>query len=346
MYTVLVGPPGKCRKGTAMTPGYRMLRTLGIKIAAESTTREALIRELKTSSYTDIDPMTGAMNLHASLTIYSQELTVFLGYNNLQLMSDLVDWYDCREQWTYRTKNMGTDDIVGVWVNLFGATTPELIATTMPRDAIGGGLTSRMIFVYEYKKGRSCPTPFLSRDEKELEKALIQDLEKISMMSGEFKVTEEVLERWVEWYTETDKSPPPFDDHRFAGYFERRPTHILKLSMILSSSRSSSRVIEMKDFERAIEILKSTEIRMPFTFSGMGKSPVSDIMQRIMGVLAMSRKMSLGELQSRFYADVDKYALSKIVETMESMEYIEVEHAGGEKYITYVDKRGLMDFNR
>jgi len=102
MYVVLVGPSGRCRKGTAMNQGMWFMREMGIKMAAESITREALIRELKEANKEmSVDVTTGELNMHASITIYSQELTVFLGYNNLALMSDLTDWYDCRNEWTY-----------------------------------------------------------------------------------------------------------------------------------------------------------------------------------------------------------------------------------------------------
>ena len=47
LYVVLIAPSGKARKGTAMGPGMDLLEDLGIKMAAESTTRESLIRELK-----------------------------------------------------------------------------------------------------------------------------------------------------------------------------------------------------------------------------------------------------------------------------------------------------------
>jgi len=120
MYVVLVGPPA-ARKGTAMSLAKPLLDELQIKMAAEAITREALIRELKNSTDTLITEG-GKMYFHSSLTIWSQELTVFLGYQNHQLMSDLTDWYDCRNQWIYRTKNSGTDEIIGslrylVWRN-------------------------------------------------------------------------------------------------------------------------------------------------------------------------------------------------------------------------------------
>ena len=90
MYIVLVAPPGAARKGTAMGPSLDMLSepNLGVKLAAEAITREALIRELKNANDTIINQQTGEMIFHSSLTIHSQELTVFLGYHNYQLMSD------------------------------------------------------------------------------------------------------------------------------------------------------------------------------------------------------------------------------------------------------------------
>lgn len=340
MYIVLVGPSGRCRKGTAMNFGMKFLREMGIKVAAESITREALIRELKQANDAQVDLGTGDMFLHASLTIYSQELTVFLGYNNQALMADLTDWYDCRDTWTYRTKNMGTDEIIGVWVNLIGATTPELIQTTLPRDAIGGGLTSRIIFVFESKKGKTCAAPFQTKEERELFRLLVQDLGSISLLSGDFTVTEGFIERYVPWYTEYSEGKPPFDDYRFAGYFERRPTHLLKLCMILCASRSDSKEIDVQDFDRALDILTMTEKRMRYTFSGVGKSNTAEVMQRVMATLAAKNRVEFGDLLQLFYQDVDKFMLEKMIDALISMGIVELDMSGGKKVIVYTNKKG------
>lgn len=310
-----------------MSAGFSFLRQLGLKIAAESITREALIRELKTASDTQINPdQPTKIQMHASLTIYSQELTVFLGYNNQQLMADLADWYDCRDHWTYRTKNMGTDEIHGVWVNLFGATTPELLQTTLPRDAVGGGLTSRMIFVFEQKKYKTVVCPFQSEEEIALGDKLMSDLERISMMSGEFKVTDDFIDLWSTWYTNTDAAPPIFEDYRFSGYVERRPTHLLKLSCIMSASRTSDMVVTASDLQRAMNIMAATEVKMPFTFCGMGKNKDSDVMQRIITTLSMRELIARSELQRLYYQDVDKAAMESILQTLLEMQYIDMEY--------------------
>ena len=337
MYIVLCGPSGKARKSTAIGPGMKMLRTLGIKLAAESVTREALIRELKNSNATQVDPEDGSMHLHASLTIVSPELTVFLGYNNSTLLSDLTDWYDCRDRWTYRTKNMGTDDIVGVWVNLIGATTPELLQTTMPRDAIGGGLTSRIIFVYEEKKGKIVPAPFLSPEEVELKELLISDLEKIGMLSGEFKITKKFLKKWIEWYTAQEDNPP-FKDLRFSGYIERRPNHVLKLCIIVSASESDMKVITDKHLDRALDILARTEKKMPYTFSGVGKMETADVMARVMATIASQGQMTFSSLLEIYYYDADQDTLQKILATLSAMKYCTLKYNSKECIITYNKK--------
>jgi len=319
MYIVLVGPPA-ARKGTAMNLMKPMLDELQIKMAAEAITREALIRELKNSNDTLITDG-GKMFFHSSLTVWSQELTVFLGYQNHQLMSDLTDWYDCRNQWTYRTKNMGTDEIIGVFVNIFGATTPDLIRSTMSLDAIGGGLTSRMIFIYEENKGKVCPYPAFSAEEKQIYEDLKYDLARIHMLNGQFKTTECFLDRWVEWYT-WQEANPPFRDPRFAGYLERRANHVMKLAMICSASRSDKMVVSAKELDRAISVIESAEVKMTKTFSGVGQLSNASVMEKIMVEVGLRKTILFSKLLELFTGDVDKWGLEKILETLTAMKFV------------------------
>ena len=241
MYIILVGPSG-VRKGTAMRPGCSMLKQIsGVHLASESVTREALIRSLKRIAGQVIDPDTQTSQSHSPITIYSEEFTVFLGYNNLTLISDLADWYDCGKgafgEWTYETKSQGIDNIVGIWVNLIGATTPDLIASALPRDTIGGGLSSRMIFVYEDRKGNLVSLMRFRNGglaDQRLEEALVSRLEDFMTLGGSFKIDDSYAKLYDEWYL-YQENHKPFTDPKFDGYFQRRPSHILKLSMITVS---------------------------------------------------------------------------------------------------------------
>jgi len=325
LYVVLIGPPGKARKGTAMAPGLDFLNEpgLNIKLAAEAITREALIRELKNAADTYINSETGEMIFHSSLTVYSPELTVFLGYQNTQLLSDLTDWYDCRKKWTYRTKWSGVDTIDGVWVNILGATTPALIQSSMPLDAIGGGLTSRMIFIYEPRRGKVVPDPFPTQEELDLLKYLQHKLELISMMGGPFRVTDEFMRLWTEWYLEQEHSRP-FEDERFAAYIERRPANIMKLSMITCASRTLDMVITEDDLKRAIIFLEEAEIKMPMALSGVGRYGFAGILSSIMVEISTRKECELADLLRIFRHDITSWDLNKMLDTLEAMHFCHI----------------------
>jgi hypothetical protein len=319
MYIVLVGSSGRTRKGTAMGPGYNLLRQIGVKMAAESITREALIRELKKANTNTTNPETQVMMFHSSMTIFSPELTVFLGYNNQQLMADLADWYDCRDKWTYRTKSQGTDEITGVFVNMIGATTPDLLQTTLPQDAIGGGLTSRIIFIFEDKKGKLVPAPFLTDKQRDMKENVLADLQQISMMTGDFKFTGDFMDHWIDWYVMQDKHSPFKDDGAFDGYVSRRPTHVLKLCMILNASRTDSMMITPDDLHRAIDLLERTEIKMPRVFSGVGTSDISMVMGKVTNIVAQKGDIDYRDLLRLTLRDADKETLDRVVATLEAV---------------------------
>lgn len=334
LYVVLVGPSG-ARKGTAMDIGAKFLRKLGVRLAAEAITREALIRELQECGV--FTPMSsGEMIAHSSLTIYSQELTVFLRGDYEVLMSDLTDWFDCRDRWTYRTKTMGTDEIVNVWVNLIGATTPDLIQSTLPRNAIGGGLASRIIFVYESRKGKSIAIPHMTEDQRSLFDVLYRDLERISLMNGRFKVTEGFLEAWINWYEHQD-THPPFEDRNFDGYLQRRAMHLMKLCMILSVSEGDAMTFTAQILQRALDILLDAEKNMRRTFSGLGRGKTSHILEGVMRVVGFEKKVTRSRLLSLYAPDLDSpRQLDDVLSTLVQIGYCRIVNNGKSEVIHHI----------
>lgn len=336
MYIVLVGPSGRCRKGTVMSAGGSLLREVGIGLAAEAITREALIKELNESSYEDVYVDKEGQNrvsVHSSLTVYSHELTVFLGYNNPQLLSDLSDWYDCRDVWIYRTKNLGTDKINGVYVNLIGATTPELIQSALPLDAVGGGLASRMIFVYAGSKGKVVPFPSDDTPSEELREALVNDMEHIHTMRGQFTMSTKARKIYEPWYRD-QKGGVLEQDNRFAGYLERRANHVVKLGMLLSASRRDDMVISEDVLKDTIALLTKAERQMPKALKGLGRSELALLTENVREVVKAKGAIPLSELQNMFYRDADKETLARAIATLRVMRVIRYYiPEGGKRYI-------------
>lgn len=333
MYIVLIGPSGG-RKGTAMRLTGDMLRELNVRMAAEAITREALIRELFQSTTTETAG--NVVYEHCSLTIFSEELAVFLGQQNLQLISDLTDWYDCKDVWTYRTKNHGTDEIQGVWVNIIGATTPTILQSSLPQDAIGGGLTSRMIFVYAPGKEKLIPVPFITEEAEALRKLLVQDLEEISLLRGMFRVDKEFLTQWTKWYVEQEGSLKNLSDRHFHGYKERRPTHVLKLCMILNASRTDEMIIQAQDLFRAIEYITEVEASMPRVFAGYGRMETSDLIPMIMSMIMEKKEVPKSVLMKEFLSDLSLGQLDEILRGLETAKFCQIMLRDGRQIIRYI----------
>ena len=320
LYIVLIGPPGGPRKGTAMEPVLRYLskkEELGIFLAAENTTREQLIIALQNATSLASLPDGFAIH-HSSLTILNSELTVFLGYRNMQMITELTDWYDCKAHWSYHTKNSGQFDISNVWVNMIGATTPDAINESLPPAAIGGGFTSRVLFIYETGKKGPVPYPSLTAEEKSLDKKLQTDLVDISQLAGVFVPTKHYVEAWTDWYM-NNYNNPPFTERVLAGYCERRAAMALKLSMIVNASRDGGMELMPIDLERAVSFLVEAERKMLSVFAGVGTADHSAVLANIMQMILLAPKGQIG-LQSimwRVRNDVTSQRLTELLASLE-----------------------------
>ena len=328
MYVVLVGPSGKCRKGTAMTIGRDIIKDIGISMTSESTTREALIRDMKEALASFTDPSDGLIKFHCSLTCHSEELSVFLGQNDLSFLSNLTDWFDSRDSWTYRTKGAGTDKIQGVCFNLLGATAPDWLSSIIPEEAVGGGFTSRIIFIVEEDKGKTVPVHYVTEEEKQLGNWLKEDLARIVNMAGPFTFDEKGHKMYIDWYVQSEKeirnNRPAIADPRFAGYCDRRATHLRKISMAMSASRGESRIITDEDFQRAVSVLKGAEINMENTFGGLGQSQYSQVTEKVLKFIMKRKEVPRSELLQLFYRDVDAQTMQIVETLLEQMKVVKV----------------------
>lgn len=329
LFTVLIGPSGKARKGVALGLAKEMLQlTSTVAVAPESTSREALILAMKRNIVNFQEPDSGKIRFHCSIAAFSEELSVLLGQKDIKLLANLTDWYDSKEQWSYETVGRGRDALEGVCVTLVGATAPDWIQSMLPQEAIGGGFTSRVIFVVEEKKGKTVSKPEMEEWRLDLKEQLLRDLERIANMSGQFYFTPAGERAYREWYEEQDallnKGIQAVDDVRFAGYCERRATHIRKMMMILSASRGNSLELDLMDFQRAKEILERTEMKMPMTFGGLGKSVLSEATETIMNFIKQTRSVPRSSILRKFYRDVDSLELEKVEHTLVQMGAIQV----------------------
>jgi len=346
MFVVLVGPSGRARKGVALGIAKSLLTEVpGISIAPEATSREAIILAMKRAVTNFQDPSDNMIKFHCSLTAFSEELSVLLGQGDVKFLANLTDWYDSKDNWAYETVGRGRDALQGLCLNILGATAPDWLQSMLPQEAVGGGFTSRVIFVVEEKKGKTIPKPEQTYENQELGGALVRDLERISQMAGAFRFAAAGEAEYVNWYTEQDealgKGVAAVDDPRFAGYCERRATHMRKLMIIMSASRGDSMEINKSDFDRALKVLRSTEMKMHRTFGGLGRAKYSDVTEKVMDYIRAMGITTRSTLLAKFYRDIDGGTLKIIEEVMQQMGVVKIKllPEKGEKVYEWIGER-------
>jgi hypothetical protein len=298
----------------------------GVHLASDCITPPQLFRELVAAEENFREPEDGVVLSHKSLSIWSEEFSVFLGNNNPDMIVALTDLFDCPSQWTYSTKTKGSDDLSNAFLNICGAIPPRILQSKLTQDAVGGGLLSRIMFVVGYGKEKYVPLPFPSQEEIEIYENLKYDLAGISQMAGSFRFTERAIERYTQWYMNPANSNA-LDGEQFVGYNERRSLHLRKLCMIVSASRTSKRIINEEDFDRAVAILERTEKEMPNAFFGLGRGFHAQTMADVISYFQQHRRLSWRDLVERFKLDTVPDELSKLVQMLVSTGRVKQEYS-------------------
>lgn len=316
-YICLVGPSG-ARKAEPIRIARDFLKEVGVNLVAEKITQEALIRRLRESigQYED-----GSIKTQCAMSVVVEEFAVFLGEGNTNFMANLTDWYDGgHPTWEYDTKHSGTDEIVGACLNIIASMAPDWIPLSIPQAAIGGGFTSRIMWVVEHRKGKTIEDPNIYGVDDKLKTDLLADLEAIKKIAGAMEFERDALEMYKGWYVREEEKiaagRPAIRDPRFSGYVSRRQTHIKKVCMAISASRSDDRRITGKDFERARLFMEKAERSMESVFGKVGRAIHVVQTQEVMEYIKARKTCSRQQLMQAFYRDIDARTLEIIESTM------------------------------
>jgi hypothetical protein len=344
-YIVLVGPSGQSRKAEAITIARKLAEGIKIPLIGEDNSVESVIREISDSLSNFVDQSNKKLTFQCAVSCFAEELSVFTGQQNTQFLAYLTNWYDSRDTWKRSTKHQGIDEINGMCFNLCAATAPDWIPYIFPREAIGGGFTSRCVFVVEQRKSKVVWNPNDIAPPKELEKDLKHDLDVISTISGKYEFSAKTLLLYKDWYLSEEekiaKGNPSISDPMFSGYLARRPSHLFKLCMALTASRTNEREIGEKDFHRALKMLTMAEQKMTKVFTGIGSARYIEQTEMILNHLQATGRATKSELLNRYMRNLDAVSLDAAITVLADMKVIKVIiQPGKETIYEYTAARG------
>jgi len=297
-YIVLVAPPGIVSKSTTAGIAMKLLKQVpGIKFGPDVVTWPALVSAFAEAK--EAYEYLGEWHEMCAMTLESSEFGNLLNPQDREMVDLLVSLWDGKQgAFSKKTKHSGNDEIVNPWINLIACTTPSWIAGNFPEYVIGGGFTSRCLFVYADEKAKFVAYPGLEvpRDLKETERKLVQDLEAIGSLCGEYRLSDSAVAFGTKWYkAHYEKRPENLDEDRFGGYIARKQTHLHKLAMILAASRGNGLVIEAQDLAIADKMISDLEEDMPLVFSKIGRSEASIHAERLAHYIEVRRVVSYSD---------------------------------------------------
>lgn len=347
-YVIFVAPPGVVAKTTTADVGMDLLRKVpGVKFGPSVVTWQALVQAFADGKEAFEYPLeSGTWNTMAALTISSGEFGNLLNPQDKDMVDMLVNLWDGKG-FRKQTKHSGTDEVENPWINLIACTTPAWIAGNFPEYMIGGGFTSRCVFVYTDRKEKLVPYPGLSvpKNIDAYQDALVQDLVRIAEMKGEFKLTREALEWGGEWYEKHNRQRQPhLDDDRFGGYVARKQTHIHKLAMVLSASQRDELVIKLEDLQTAATMVTDLEAEMVKVFSKIGMSDPAVAATRLVEFIKKRGTVSYEEGYRYVHAQFPQLKdFEEILKGLVKAGRVSFQQAGNAYTLSYVWQKGEAD---
>lgn len=296
-FILFVAPPGIVAKSTTADIGMDLLREVpGIKFGPDIVTWQSLVTSFAAAGESfQYPPDSGEWHPMSPLTLVSSELGNLLNPKDREMVNLFINLWDGRKRLDKQTKLSGNDTVESPWINMVACTTPHWIADNMPPATVGGGFTSRCIFVYADAKEKfvAYPGRHIPPDIYEKKASLVHDLEHISIaLCGEYRL-EPAAEAWGEkWYEQLWKSSrDKYDDDQMSGYIARKQTHMHKLAMVLAASQRDELILTVEDLQVADQMLETIEADMPKVFSRIGRTEDSMQAERFISFVAKKGKV-------------------------------------------------------
>ncbi|MGI0134445.1 MAG: hypothetical protein ACREBW_05760 [Candidatus Micrarchaeaceae archaeon] len=288
-YIVFVAPPGIVSKSTTVSIAMDLLRRVpGINFGPDVVTWPALVTAFAAAG--EQYEIQGEYHTQCALTLESSEFGNLVNPADRDMIDLLVTLWDSRTgAFKKVTKGSGNDTVENPWINLVACTTPAWIAGNFPEYVIGGGFTSRCLFIYTDKKDKLVAYPHLSVPPglHDTAQKLAVDLEHISTaLAGPYILTPEALAWGEVWYSKHYSKPPDgLEDDRFGGYLARKQTHIHKLAMVLAASCRDELIITDEDLALANTMITELEAEMPKVFARIGKTEAGVQAERFINII-------------------------------------------------------------
>lgn len=213
----------------------------------------------------------------------------------------ITDIYDCPNKWAKGTKKDGEDVYTNLCLNMISGVTFNFAQELILGPNSAGGFASRNIYVVHDTELIRYPTWESPLDNDEYKAKLIEDLQQINKMTGQFKLDQEFKNKYMEWFPINDKRNQNLKDVTLRHFMARNHTNIIKIAQVISASESNEMILTAKHWNHALEIVESINKKLPGLISSGATQQYGPIGMKytIVNMLRKRKETGMGVLEIR-----------------------------------------------
>ena len=312
---MLLGPSG-VKKTTAGDVIVGLLQEAElVKVYQEKITPEGLVEAMKGEG--------NAVGL-----VYAPEMSVFLGKQRYMegVIPLITRFMDCPASWSSATILRGNSILKNIAISCLFCSTPDWFIKNTPADTFGGGFIARYLLVVQYGTNRRFPIPHPMPVSARVR--LLQELAYLHELEGQVTFSPQVYRRtsgakeegvYVDWYDQFKSQPRQPEYEVLATYLERKPIHVLRLSMVLHLSTHGSLEICLDCFLRALKLCNASEKFLPSLMQQMFKTTSGEEQEMVLNMIrknagVITHTDLVRRLQYKMKAEQTKAVVSSLKE--------------------------------
>ena len=284
-YTILVGTAGVVKKGTVISRVDKIIRKFPsfigdrniryIKtphILRNKATPEAILEAMLVDKrggvvYTWKDDQGKTILVDDKPVVYKKtselgmllpELAVLAGRQkyNTGTIENLLDLYDCHDEWEFRTISRGFQVLKYLHTTLLGAATESSIQESIPKVAVGDGFLSRTVVMRQKTTARRFSMPRIVEGAPDINELSRRIAWMAETYWGPFEISDKAFRVYDGWYM---RFKDELDHSQSPGLKSRLDTIVLKVSMLLAIQRYTKDLeISQQDMKSSIALVEAT----------------------------------------------------------------------------------------
>lgn len=261
MYVLLVAGPG-VGKSTAINIARKLVEQVKdpeIRIFPEQSTAAAFVKQMtETRTY----ERNGKIHFQSPAYLcFSEASNSALQNLYGDYVACLTEFYDCPGNWQKNTIGGGLHKVQNASVSMLAGSTFDYLSKLVTKDNIMGGFASRLFYVAQHDaikrvakfEGGQLEASVEGKElDPEVEKMLIEDLNRIHQLQGHFSAEPDFGKMWEDWFNKHDAKMQAEENEVYRSVLARKMTNTMKVTMLLSASESDDLMLKVRHWEKAL----------------------------------------------------------------------------------------------